>query len=35
VHVTARGVLNLSGDDGLGGSRGPAFGVLVGAGVEI
>jgi hypothetical protein len=35
VQITARGVLNLSGEDRLGGSRGPSFGVLVGAGVEI
>lgn len=35
VQITARGVLLLSGDDGLGQGRGPSFGVLVGAGVEL
>lgn len=35
VQVTARGVLNVAGDDALGGARGPSFGVFVGAGVEI
>lgn len=35
VQLTARGVLNLSGQDGLGQGRGPAWGVFVGAGVEI
>lgn len=35
VQLSARGVLLLSGRDGLGRSRGPSFGVLLGAGVEL
>lgn len=35
VHVTLRGVVNLTSEDGVAGERGPSFGVLFGAGVEI
>jgi hypothetical protein len=35
VQVTLRGTINLHGRDGLVGSRGPGFGVFLGAGVEI
>lgn len=35
VQIGVRGVLLLTGDDGLGQSRGPSFGVLVGAGAEL
>ncbi len=32
VHVSARAFLNLSGDDGLGADRGPAYGIFVSVG---
>jgi hypothetical protein len=35
VQLTLRGVMNLAGDDGIGGDRGPSFGLFLGAGVEI
>lgn len=35
VQISARGVLLLTGRDGIGRSRGPSFGVLLGAGVEL
>jgi hypothetical protein len=32
VELTARGVVNVTGEDGVGASRGPAFGVFLGGG---
>lgn len=35
VQLTLRGVMNLAGEDAVGGDRGPSFGIFLGAGVEL